>query len=138
MRKNGEIVQTGLTDIAKGKILLEKEVLSGNPAILISDNDLISLKIWSQYRFNSYDNELKALVDSQYFDLYILTRPEGLPSEPFRIEDPALRNYFFNAYLKELTDNSLPYHIAEGDFYQRQKGCVNIINSLLANPLFFS
>lgn len=128
-----EITPKLLVQIANKKLQKEKEILLNQPKCLISDGELLMLKIWSEYKFNSYPPDLKELVNQQYYDLYILTKPEALPKYPFIREDQSLRMYFFNAFKKEFTEKQLSYLIAEGDFYPRKKLAVDAIENLLAN-----
>lgn len=118
--------------LAKDKLQAEKEKLEDKPIIVISDCELLTLKIWQEFKMNSYSENLKQLVNQQFYHLYLLTKPESKFTYPFKAEDPSLRNYFFNAYKKELDEANLKYKIIEGDFYERKKEAVIAIEKLFS------
>lgn len=130
-RHEGKITEDDLVKIAGGKIRAVEKASSDDLECIISDNELISLKIWSYFKFHSYGDELKQLVNHQYYDLYLLIQPDERVYGNLRREDPTLQNYFYNAYKKELNDNGLPYTIISGTFYDRKKTAVREIEKLL-------
>lgn len=130
-RHEGKITEDDLVKIAEGKVRAEEKASSDDIKFIISDNELISLKIWSDFKFHTCSYKLKQLVNHQYYDLYLLIKPDGKVSRQLRREDPTLQNYFYNAYKQALDDNELPYIIISGTFYDRKKTAVREIEKLL-------
>ena len=126
-RKEGNYSIDDIISIANRKIKALNE-FSLKDDLIVSDNELLSLKIWCEFAFNQYPETLRSLVNQQYYDLYLLNTPNDM--DTLRREDPKLRNYFFNAHKKELDDNKLPYLVLEGDFYNRKKMAVEAIQNL--------
>ena len=109
LEKNGyNYNQTDLLEIAKGQLLSEK-----NHQIL--DTDLITIKIWSEYKYGSCDSWILEKINEQKLEqrFYLLCKPD-IPwqSDPLR-ENPDNREELFEIYKMELEQLGLSYSIIE-------------------------
>ena len=102
--------QDDLLEIAKGQLLSEH-----NTQIL--DTDLITIKIWSEYKYGSCNkwilNQIKKQKSENRF--YILCNPD-IPweADPQR-ENPNDREELFEIYKKEIASLGHNYFIVEGE-----------------------
>lgn len=109
LEKNGyNYNQSDLLEIAKGQLLSEK-----NQQIL--DTDLITIKIWSEYKYGSCDSWILEKINEQKLEqrFYLLCKPD-IPwqSDPLR-ENPDNRDELFEIYKKELEKLGWSYSIIE-------------------------
>ena len=104
-----EYIQEDLLKIAKGQLNLEK-------VNKILDTDLITIKIWSEYKFGNCDNWILDKIEEQKNEIrfYLLCKPD-IPweSDPLR-ENPNDRMKLFEIYKMELENLGHKYHIVEG------------------------
>ena len=82
----------------------------------ILDTDLITIKIWSEYKFGNCDNWILNKIEEQKNEIrfYLLCKPD-IPweSDPLR-ENPNDRMKLFEIYKMELENLGHKYHIVEG------------------------
>ena len=106
----GDYKQEDLLEIAKGQ--LESEF---NSQLL--DTDLITIKIWSKYKYGSCDKCILEQIEKQKSEnrFYLLCKPD-IPwqADPQR-ENPTNRNELFEVYKKELKSLGQNYFIVEGE-----------------------
>ena len=104
-----EYIQEDLLKIAKGQLNLEK-------VNKILDTDLITIKIWSEYKFGNCDNWILNKIEEQKNEIrfYLLCKPDiSWESDPLR-ENPNDRMKLFEIYKMELENLGHKYHIVEG------------------------
>ena len=127
-------IQKDLLTIAKQQYSLEKkEVFKNN--FMILDTDLLTIKIWSYYKFNSVDKWILNKIDEQKKEnrIYLLFKPDiKWVSDPLR-ENPNNREDIFNLYEEELKKLKLKYYIIEGS--KRNSLALKIIKSILKNKI---
>lgn len=109
LEKNGyNYNQTDLLEIAKGQLLSEK-----NHQIL--DTDLITIKIWSEYKYGACYSWILEKINEQKLEkrFYLLCKPD-IPwkYDPLR-ENPDNRDELFEIYKMELEQLGLSYSIIE-------------------------
>lgn len=118
-----------LVKIAKEQCVLE----SLNSHILFCDTDLITIKIWSLFKYKICDNYILDKIEEQKSEnrFYLLCKP-NIPweSDPQR-ENPNNRQELFEIYKQELENLNHNYIIVEGSKDQRAKECINIIKKLI-------
>lgn len=111
---NRNYTQEDLTDIAKGQ--LKNELLTSKEEISIHDTDLITIKIWSEYKYGSCDKWVLEKIEEQKVEnrFYLLCKPD-IPweADPLR-ENPLNRDELFEIYKKELEILGHKYFIVEG------------------------
>ena len=101
LNSNTSYKQEDLLLIAQGQ--LQKEKANANP-IAIHDTDLITIKIWSEYKYNQCDPWILEQIEHQKSKnrTYLLCKPD-IPweADPLR-ENPSNRAELFKIYKKEL------------------------------------
>ena len=127
--QSGNSTQSDLVRIAKGQLLKEQI----NEEILICDTDLITIKIWSEYKYGSCNNWILEQIEKQKTKnrFYLLCKPD-IPweTDPLR-ENPANREELFKIYQEELEKLHHNYFIVEGTEDERIVKCVSSIKKLL-------
>ena len=111
---NSTYKQGDLLKIAKGQ--LQKEKANHNP-IAIHDTDLITIKIWSEYKYNKCNPWIIEQIEQQKSKnrLYLICKPD-IPweADPLR-ENPSNRAELFEIYLSEIQNTKHPHFIIEGE-----------------------
>ena len=113
-----------LLKIAKGQLNSEE-----NTQLL--DTDLITIKIWSEYKYGSCDKWILAQIEKQKSEnrFYLLCKPD-IPwkADPQR-ENSNDREEFFEIYKKEIESLGHDYFIVEGE--NRIENSISKISSLI-------
>ena len=122
----GNYTQKDLLEIAKGQ-------LKSNQENQICDTDLITIKIWSEYKYSNCDNWILEQIEKQKTEnrFYLLCKP-NIPweADPLR-ETPTNRSKLFKIYKGELEKLHHNYFIIEGTENERIKNAFSIIKKLL-------
>ncbi len=122
---NREYKEEDLLEIAKGQLLSEN-----NAQIL--DTDLITIKIWSEYKYGKSDKWILGQIEKQKSEnrYYLLCRPD-IPweADPLR-ESPLNRDELFKIYKREIEELGHDYLIIEGK--NRFKNSISKIASLIS------
>tara|TARA_B100000900_G_scaffold404127_1_gene412073 strand:- start:2120 stop:2617 length:498 start_codon:yes stop_codon:yes gene_type:complete len=112
LNSNSSYKQEDLLLIAQGQ--LQKEQANLNP-IAIHDTDLITIKIWSEYKYKHCNPWILEQIERQKSKnrLYLLCKPDiTWEADPLR-ENPSNRAELFKIYKKELEDLGHDYFIVE-------------------------
>jgi len=108
-RLNRDYTKEDLIKIAKRQLETEKD-------FSLLDTDLITIKIWSNYKYDSCDNWILEQIEKQKSEkrFYLLCSPD-IPwqDDPLR-ENPTNRIELFELYKKTLEDLTHNYDILEG------------------------
>ena len=116
-----------LITIAKGQLVLEQEAVLKDPEILLCDTDLLTIKIWSEYKYGSCDPFIHNKLMENLPDLYLLTSPD-FPWEPDpQRENPDDRDEFFSIYKQHIIDLEVPYEVLMGPEQKRVEKVLEII-----------
>ncbi len=102
--------QEDLLKIAKGQFYSEKNNI-------ILDTDLITIKIWSIYKFKYCESWILDQIEKQKREsrIYLLCKPDiAWKPDPLR-ENQNNRMELFEMYLKELDDLRHKYYIINGE-----------------------
>ena len=106
---NSNYTQDDLLKIAKGQLQTEN-------GLQLLDTDLITLKIWSEYKYGSCDKWILNQIEKQKSEkrFYLLCRPD-IPWQPDKQrENPSDREAIFEIYKEELEYLGHKYFIVEG------------------------
>jgi nicotinamide riboside kinase len=117
-----DYTQEDLIKIAKGQLTSEQN------SILL-DTDLITIKIWSNYKYGNCEKWILEQIQKQKSEerFYLLCKPDIVwRQDPLR-ENPKNRIDLFQLYKKELENLSQDYYVVEGE--NRTK---NAISKILA------
>ena len=121
-----DYTQEDLLEIAKGQ-------LKSNQENQICDTDLITIKIWSEYKYGNCNNWILEQIEKQKTEnrFYLLCNPD-IPwkSDPLR-ENPKNRKELFEIYKKELEKSKHNYSIIDGE--ERIKNSISKISNLISN-----
>jgi len=127
-----EYTQNDLLEIAKGQLASE-QLTTSNQQLSIHDTDLITIKIWSEYKYGNCDNWILEQIEKQKTEnrFYLLCKPD-IPweADPLR-ENPTNREDLFEIYKEELEKLKYNYSIIEGE--ERIKNSISKISSLISN-----
>ena len=114
-----------LVKIAKGQFNSEKNNI-------ILDTDLITIKIWSKFKYNNCDDWIINQINKQRLEkrFYLLCKPDIVwEYDPIR-ENPKNREELFYLYKKELEILEHNYFIIEGE--NRLYQCISKISSIIS------
>ena len=124
-------VQGDLIEIANGQLQLEQKFSNENKDLLLCDTDLLTIKVWSEYKYGSCDPIILNQLMHHLPDYYVLTSPD-IPWEPDpQRENPEERDELFQIYQKEILTLKIPSIIVAGSQEQRMDQFLKVMNDLL-------
>jgi nicotinamide riboside kinase len=89
--------------------------------IVVSDTEMLTMKIWAEDKFNFCPQEISDLFCKQVFDVYLLCKPDiEWEEDPLR-EDKDRRWLIYNLYKKYCNKYNLYYVEIEGDIKAREE-----------------
>ena len=120
-----EYTQNDLLSIAKGQ--LESELSSQ-----LLDTDLITIKIWSEYKYESCDKWILDQIEKQKTEnrFYLLCSPDIPWQADNQRENPNDREDIFKIYKQKLENLDHDYFIVEGE--NRTDNSILKISSLIS------
>jgi nicotinamide riboside kinase len=121
---NKDYNQNDLLKIAKGQLQAEN-------GIQLLDTDLITLKIWSQYKYGNCDKWILDEVEKQKSKnrFYLLCKSDIPWQIDSQRENPHEREELFKIYKKELENLGHNYFIVEGE--ERRERSISKISPLI-------
>lgn len=123
-----DYIESDLLEIAKLQVEEERAQCVDH---CICDTDLLTVLVWSNYRYHKVDawiaKQLTNLNDRHYF----LCSPD-IPWEPDPLrENPHDRDVLFSIYQHELDIRNTPYTVIQGDHEQRMDLACSILEKLI-------
>ena len=117
-----------LLKIAKGQLNSEK-----NTQLL--DTDLITIKIWSKYKYRNCDKWILTQIEKQKSEnrYYLLCSPDLPWQAEAQRENPHNRNELLKMYSAELSNLEHPFFFIEGQGSKRLKNAIKIVNEINLN-----
>ena len=109
-------LQEDLLEIAKGQ-LENEQLITNNQQISLHDTDLITLKIWSDYKYGNCNNWILEQIEKQKVEnrFYLLCKPDlKWDYDPLR-ENPTNRNELLEIYKQELENLGHKFLIIKGE-----------------------
>ena len=126
-KRNGEYEEDDLLAITKGQIAAENELEKSASNIIICDTDLITIKIWSEYKFGACDPWITKQIQKRKYDLQLLCYPD-IPWEPDPLrENPDDRVQLYKRYKTELIANDFPFVEIKGGKAERLRTAITAI-----------
>lgn len=117
-----------LTEIAKGQISHEEELLLKANKFLFCDTDLNVIKIWSQHKYGYVDPYILSEYELDSYDLYLLMDVDlGWEHDPQR-ENPFQQKFFFDWFERELKIKSVAYRVIRGNAEERFENAQKVID----------
>jgi NadR type nicotinamide-nucleotide adenylyltransferase len=126
-----DYVEADLLEIAKGQLELENRQLQKAKNVLICDTDLITIKIWSEYKFGSCDPQILEWIEGSGNDHYLLCGTDVEWQFDVQREHPHDREKLYDIYKKELIFYKKKYTEITGDQKQRFQKVTKLISSFL-------
>jgi nicotinamide riboside kinase len=112
-------VKADLLEIAKEQQITIDLALKSNTKLVVSDTDLLTIKIWSEFKYNECDSWIKLNLLKNLPDLYVLCKPDfPWQEDPLR-ENPNDRNELYNLYLTEIKKLNIPFIEVGGSLEER-------------------
>jgi len=121
-------VQEDLLMIAKGQMELEKIAVGKTASFVICDTDLLTIKIWSEYKYGDCDPWILEQLEKRKPDIYFLCGIDVPWTFDPQREHPAQRTELFEIYKTELEKMEVPFLILEGGVEERMGQVVRVLN----------
>lgn len=121
-------LQEDLLEIAKGQ-LRNEQLITNNQQISLHDTDLITLKIWSDYKYGNCTNWILEQIKKQKVEnrFYLLCKPDlKWNYDPLR-ENPTDRNELLEIYKQELENLGHKFLIIKGE--DRNEQAIEILST---------
>ncbi|MBT8195056.1 MAG: ATP-binding protein [Bacteroidia bacterium] len=100
--------------IAKKQMTLENELFATANNFLFCDSTLLTIKIWSEYKYNKTSQWVLDNLKEHQYHLHMLCKPDiDWEDDPLR-ENPHDRDELFVLYQTELKKLKIPYEIVNG------------------------
>jgi len=113
-KSNNHYNYDDLITIAKSQYKNEKE--NYIEKVIFCDTDLITIKIWSEYKYQKCDDWIVQKINSQKKEkrIYLLCKPDLQWEYDPQRENQNSRAELFNIYYKELLRNKYKFFVIEG------------------------
>ncbi|QLH32823.1 MAG: ATP-binding protein [Cyclobacteriaceae bacterium] len=123
--------ESDLLKIAHGQLRLEDEWLREANRVMICDTNLLTIKIWSNYKYGKCDDEILKMIDSRTYQLYLLCYID-IPwvDDPQR-EHPDKREHFWQLFKQEVAGTGIPFVEIGGTWEQRQQKAIAAIDRIV-------
>jgi nicotinamide riboside kinase len=132
-----EYAREYLTDLGRDYtqedlLKISKEQLESENNSQLLDTDLITIKIWSKYKYGSCDNWILTQIEKQKSEkrFYLLCSPDIPWQADNQRENPNNREELFEIYKQELDDLGHKYFIVEGG--NRTENSISKISHLIS------
>lgn len=126
-------VQEDLLRIAQGQMRIEDEFVRDAKRVLVCDTNLVVIKIWSEFKFNTVNPWIMDELAKRKYDLHLLTHID-VPwiADPQR-EHPNHRQELFALYKQELQSMHVPFVEISGNETVRLLSAITAIDKLWVN-----
>ena len=109
---------------------MEDEWIREANRVLICDTNALVVKVWSEHKFGSCDEEIEMLLTRQY-DLYLLTYIDvPWENDPQR-EHPDKREHFWAIYKNMIEKTGVPFVEIRGSKEERRGKAVEAVEKIL-------
>jgi len=125
--------QSDLLTIAHGQLRVEEEFMRDSNKVLICDTNLYVIKIWSQFKFGTVDEEILNHIATRKYDLYLLTYIDIPWQDDPQREHPTKRQELYDIYLREMKNQPVPFVEIKGERELRRKMAVSAIEKIIDN-----
>ncbi len=112
-------IESDLWNIAVGQLALEDLFLKNEPKLLFLDSDLITIYIWSKFKYGRVDKRITENIINRKYDSYLLCGID-LPWQPDpQREHPNQRDVLYEMYKSTLQEFEKPFIEIRGSNEQR-------------------
>ena len=117
---NRDYLEKDLVQIAKGQFDLQIKAKLNSKKSLYFDTDLLTIKIWSEYKYGDCDPWILDRILANNEMLYILCKPDiEWETDPLR-ENPNNRDELYEIYKENLIELKLNFLEINGDLQLRK------------------
>ena len=120
-----------ILSIALGQISLENDALVSNKKLIIQDTDLLTLKIWCEFKYKKCHSLIKKELSNRLPSIYILCYPDIPWEYDVQRENPNDRLELFKLYEQEIEKLKVDYIILKGSKENRLNKVEQLISNLL-------
>jgi NadR type nicotinamide-nucleotide adenylyltransferase len=116
--------------IARGQIDYEDVMAAESKRILICDTNLIVIKVWMEFKYQSCPKWVDEEIGKREYALHLIASPD-IPYEedPLR-EHPLQREELFEKHVELLDKLKINYAVISGKYNQRLRKAVDAIEKL--------
>jgi len=120
-----------LNTIAIKQLEKIEEAKSKTNNFLITDTSIIDIQIWSEIKYNKCSNKIQSKVNKEYFDYYLLCKPDFPWIKDSLRENPNKRNEIFISFINALKKKNANFIILKGNHLNRLKSALSFIKKKL-------
>lgn len=128
---NRPYVEADLLEIAERQLEWEKHLERFAREVLIYDTDLLTIKVWSEFRFGRCHPQILSWIKQRHYDHYLLCGTDVVWHPDPQRENPNDRDLLFDIYKKELALYKKDFTEIRGNEQQRLQQSIAIISSFL-------
>ena len=122
--------EADILEIAIEQVDRDNKGTSQYPDILIADTDLLTLIVWSNFKYGKCDPWIVKSLSLLLPDLYLLCAPDLPWESDSQRENPKDREALFEIYKTEIEKLGVPYKIVTGTDKSRLQNAINHIESI--------
>ncbi len=134
--ENHDILNYHISDleiIAKEQLALEKKILPEAKNYLFYDTTLITIKIWSQHRFDMVPKMISEAIKPGDYDYYLLSNNDvKWVKDPQRFDED-IRDYLFELNKQELQKLGVNYDVISGVGEERLHSTIKLIDDFFSS-----
>ena len=119
-----------ILEIAIGQLKNEMDVIKLKQSLLIGDTDLLTLLIWSEFKYKKCHSFIKKNLSNHLPDVYLLCYPDIPWVYDSQRENPNERLELFTIYEQKIKSLEIDYHIIRGNEDVRLEKSKTIINNI--------
>jgi nicotinamide riboside kinase len=123
--------QGDLLQIAEGQ-LKRYGSLSKDSELVVADTDLLTIKIWSEFKYGNCDPWISQTLENHLPDLYLICYPDLAWEYYSQRENPNDGMELFEIYLAEIKKLGVPFHIIKGVGEQRLNNGVKAVGEIIS------
>ena len=127
---NRPYTQADLLKIAHGQLRMEDEWQQDAKELLICDTNLLVIRVWSEHKFGSCDEEIIKHHQQRLYHHYLLTETDVPWEEDPQREHPQLREHFAALYSQLVESSGVPFTRIRGTVEERLALALNAVGKL--------
>ncbi|RYZ36881.1 MAG: ATPase [Sphingobacteriales bacterium] len=128
-----DYTSSDLSRIAEGQLAVEDTATAAaRHGLVFLDTDLYVVKVWSESKYGTCDEEILRQIATRHYDLYLLTDID-MPwqDDPLREHpEPEMREHFFNVYKDIVQHSGRPFVLVSGNEDQRLQQAIEAVEAL--------
>ncbi len=126
-------VYDDLLAITEGQVNLEEQALAAQPRWIVCDTDVLTIKIWADFKYQKCHPSINELVASRPYDYYFLCGTDVAWEPDVLRENPNDRHVLYQNHLKELRRFHKPFTELVGPPEVRLNRALEVIQKRFLN-----